>query len=155
MRQRITDKVVASAAALLASGVWGVAAADAELDSRRSAWQASGTQDYLYAYQKFCECHRDVPPETFVEVTDGTVTAVYHVHADSDRRVPAREGSLDLYWTIPDLFSLVAAAESRGVPYRVEYADARGYPTRVYIDYDVEAVGEEIDIRLTSFEAKD
>lgn len=128
---------------------------DTELERYRTLWSASGHQNYVYAYQKYCECHRDEPPQTFVTVTSGGIDRVHHLHADSDREVPAREGSLDLYWTIDDLFSLIAAAEERGVSHRAAYDATLGHPTFVYIDYDPAAVGEEIDIRLTSFELTD
>lgn len=128
---------------------------ESELERYRTLWSASGLENYVYAYQKYCECHRDEPPQTFVTVRSGTIDRVHHLHANSDREVPAREGSLDLYWTIDDLFSLIAAAEERGVNYRAAYDSMLGHPTLVYIDYDPAALGEEIDIRLTAFEPGD
>lgn len=128
---------------------------DAALDGHLALWKAAAHADYVYAYQKFCECHRESPPLTFVTVMSGRIERVYHLHPDSDREVPARDGSLGLYWTIDELFSLIATAESRGVSYRATYDETLGYPTRIYIDYDPAAVGEEIDIRLTSLQLSD
>lgn len=146
----MTSLVVAA----LALGAGAAAGADAELDARAAAWAENGPTSYRYAYQKFCECHREEPPVTWVEVVDGQVTDVYHVHANSDRRVPARDGSLDLYRTIPELFALAASADAQAVPYRIRYDSELGYPLHVYVDYDTAMVGEEIDIRLTDFIAR-
>jgi len=132
-----------------------VNAAAAQDDDPQALWNDAAPVNYVYAYQKYCDCHRDTPPQTFVTVESGRIVRVYHRHADSEREVPAREGSLDLYWTVDDLFSLVKAAAERGVTYTAEYDEIVGYPTRIYIDYDPAAVGEEIDIRLTSFEIRD
>ena len=141
--------------ALVLSLCGSAAVADEALEQNKSRWLAAGIDHYTYAYQKFCDCHRDEPPQTFVEVQADEVIEVFHLHDDSDRRVPAREGSLALYWTITDLFQLVETAEARGVSYRVSYDAATGRPTQVYIDYDPAAVGEEIDVRLTAFQAHD
>ena len=131
------------------------AVADEALELSQARWSDAAPGHYVYAYQKYCECHRDTPPSTFVEVDDGVVVRVYHVHEESDREVPAREGSLDLYWTFDDLLDLLAAAGERGTTYRGSYDDALGYPTQVFIDYDPGYIGEELDIRVTSFELLD
>ena len=149
--------VAASASVVLTlwAGMGIVYAEDAELNRHRALWAQAGSDNYSYGYEKYCACHRDTPPQTFVTVESGVVVRVYHVHDDSDRQVPAREGSLDLYWTIVDLFALVARAEERGVSYRARYDETLGYPNYVYIDYDTAAVGDELDIRLTAFELLD
>lgn len=116
-------------------------------------WRAAEVDDYVYAYRKFCECQRDQPPQTVVSVRDGRVVDVYHLHADSDRRVPARAGSLDYYWTIDELFDLIRSAAERGAEVRAEFDPELGYPTEVYVDYTPEVIGDEIDIRLTDWQA--
>ena len=104
---------------------------------------------YEYAYHKFCECHGESPPETVVTVSGARVVRVYHRHADSEREVPAREGSLEYYWTVDDLFDLIESAAARDATVRASYDMALGHPTRVYIDYDLALVGDEVDVRLT------
>jgi hypothetical protein len=130
----------------------GAQTSSVELAGHRAEWVAHDGRSYQYAYQKYCDCHRDEPPQTFVTVRQGDVTDVFHLHADSAREVPAREGSLDLYWTIDDLFGLIQAALDRGTTHQVTFDTAVGYPNRIYIDYDRDAVGEELDLRLTAFE---
>lgn len=124
-----------------------------ELDQHRAVWTAAGLEDYVYAYQKYCECNRDSPPATVVTVRAGRVARVHHEHADSARDVPAREGSLELYWTLDDLFALAANALEAGADVRVRYDAELGYPLELYVDYDAELVGDELDLRVTRFDA--
>jgi Family of unknown function (DUF6174) len=124
----------------------------ARLEAARSLWQAAQSGDYRFGYQKYCECNRDVPPTTVITVTDGRIESVYHLHTDSDREVPARDGSLDLYWTVDDLFDKLAGAYGRDAVVRVEYEPRFGYPTSLYIDYDPGYLGDETDLKLTQFE---
>jgi hypothetical protein len=120
----------------------------------RARWEAAALEAYTYGYNKFCDCHRETPPETVVTVSDGLVVSVHHVHADSAREVPAREGSLDLYWTIDDLFSLIESATTRNAVVRARFDDELGYPTMLFIDYDATLIGDEIDLRLTRLEKR-
>ncbi|HUF72135.1 MAG TPA: DUF6174 domain-containing protein [Gammaproteobacteria bacterium] len=126
----------------------------ARLEAARALWQATQSGDYRYGYQKYCDCNRDEPPVTVVTVTNGEVENVYHLHGDSDREVPARDGSLDLYWTVDDLFDKLAGAYARDAVVRAEYEPDFGYPTSLYIDYDLGVVGDETDLRLTQFEPR-
>lgn len=112
-------------------------------------WAAANVAEYEYAYHKYCECHEESPPETVVTVSAAKVVRVHHRHAGSEREVPAREGSLEYYWTVPDLFALVESAASRGLTVLASYDEMLGHPTRVYIDYDPALVGDEVDVRLT------
>ena len=123
-----------------------------EFEAGRALWVEAGIASYTYGYHKFCECHGEFPPETVVTVREGAVVRVHHLYANSSREVPAREGSLGLYWTVEELLSLVRSAISRDAAVRVSYDDTLGYPTRLYIDYFADAVGDEVDLRLTRFE---
>jgi hypothetical protein len=144
-----------AAAAIAASAVTFLAstAASADLPSEHAAsrarWAAADVGAYEYAYHKFCECHEESPPETVVAVRGAAVIRVHHRHPDSEREVPAREGSLAYYWTIDDLFALVESAAARNATVRASYDATLGHPTRVYIDYDAALVGDEVDVRLT------
>jgi hypothetical protein len=124
----------------------------ARLESARALWRAAQAGDYRYGYRKYCDCNRDEPPVTVVTVSDDVVESVYHLHGDSDREVPARDGSLDLYWTVDELFDKLADAYAREAVVRAEYEPAFGYPVTLYIDYDPAFVGDETDLRLTRFE---
>ena len=126
-----------------------------ELEASWARWKASGPESYEYGYNKYCDCHRDTPPETVVVVAAGVVERVYHVYVDSSREVPAREGSTDLYWTIDDLFRLIEGALERNATVRARYDAALGYPTAVFVDYDEQFIGDEIDVRLTRLSARE
>lgn len=124
----------------------------AELDAAHRLWQSAGIVDYRYSYQKYCECYRGEPPVTVVTVQDGQITRVFHRHSDSEREVPARDGSLSLYWTVDDLLDKLANAYSEQAIVRVEYDVSLGYPTEIFIDYDPSFSGDETDLRLKDLE---
>lgn len=132
-------------------GVPALGADLAELETHRARWEAAAVTDYVYAYEKYCECHREAPPETVVTVRDGSITRVHHEHASSEREVPARDGSYELYWTIDELFALAARANEAGAEVRMRYEGERGVPRELYVDYDPELIGDELDLRITRF----
>jgi hypothetical protein len=129
------------------------AAADAELDAARARWQEARLSTYEYGYHKYCECHREAPPETIVSVRDGDVFRVRHRPAGSTTEVPAADKNFDYYWTVDGLFRLLAAAFERGVTVRAAYDATLGYPREIYIDYDANFIGDELDLRLTAVNA--
>lgn len=145
----ITRQVLSLAVA--ASASWAAPAlADPALDAARQRWQAAALASYEYGYHKFCECHRESPPETIVSVVGGHVTRVRHRPAGAAVEVPAQDRNFDYYWTVDGLFDLVASALERGVEVRVAYDQALGYPREIYIDYDADFIGDELDVRLTT-----
>lgn len=158
----MTKQHTAWRAATLAAWTLGVAleapragaAAAEELRASWARWTAAGISSYEYGYNKYCDCHRDTPPETVVVVAAGAVERVYHLYAGSPREVPARDGSTDLYWTIEDLFRLIEGALERDATVRARYDAALGYPTAVFVDYDANLIGDEIDVRLTRLERR-
>lgn len=143
---RYSLSLAAAAAVSLAMPAW----ADAALDTARQRWQTAALASYEYGYHKFCECHRESPPETIVSVEGGEVTRVRHRPAGAAVEVPAQDRNFDYYWTVEGLFDLVASALERGVEVRVAYDATLGYPREIYIDYDADFIGDELDVRLTS-----
>jgi hypothetical protein len=146
MRFRSTLHAALAVAALLASPA---AFADAELDAARARWQQAALASYEYGYHKFCECHRESPPETTVTVRAGTVTNVRHRPAGSAVDVPAADKNFEYYWTVDGLFGVIASALERGVQVRTVYDAELGFPREIYIDYDANFIGDELDLRLT------
>jgi Family of unknown function (DUF6174) len=137
------------AAMWLAAALPASASADGALDAARAKWRAAKLGSYEYGYRKFCECHRDSPPETVVSVRDGKVVNVRHRPVGSTTEVPAAEKNFEYYWTVEGLFELIAAAEMRHVEVRARYDATVGYPTEIYIDYDKNLIGDELDLKLT------
>ena len=136
--------------ATLACFALGAAAERADLAAGRSAWHAAKLVDYEYGYRKYCACHPDSPPETIVTVRGGEIVAVRHRPVDSTNEVPAKAGSLQYYWTIDELFELIDSARRRGASVRASYDGERGFPTEIHIDYDKNAIGDELDVELTT-----
>ena len=118
-----------------------------ELAAARGRWQLAQAGDYVFGYRKHCECNRDEPPETVVAVAGGRIVSVSHRHEDTGTEVPAREGSLDLYWTIEGLFDRLGRALAGDAVVRVAYEPGLGYPTSIYIDYEPALIGDETDLR--------
>ena len=121
----------------------------AALDAARARWQSAALEDYRYSYQKYCDCYRGEPPVTVVTVRGGQVERVFHRHDDSKREVPARDGSLSLYWTVDELFDKLAAAYANDAIVRAEFDPSSGFPRSIFIDYDPGFSGDETDLRLT------
>lgn len=119
----------------------------------RENWRSASATNYVYGYNKFCECHGEDPPETSVTVKDGVVIAVAHQLDNSSRLVPAAPRNLSLYWTIDDIFELIESALARDAVVRAHFDKSLGYPLSVYIDYMPNLIGDEVDIRLTRYEA--
>ena len=127
-----------------------VAAQPSDLAAARNLWRRAALTDYEYGYRKYCACHPDTPPESIVTVRGGTVVGVRHRPVDSTSEVPAKAGSEHYYWTIDELFELIASARARGATVSASYDAQRGFPTEIHIDYDKNAIGDELDVVLTT-----
>jgi len=125
------------------------ASADANLDAARARWKSAAIASYEYGYNKYCDCHRESPPETVVTVRGGTVTGVRHRPVGTTVEVPAADKNFQYYWTVDGLFELIAAAQARGVQVRAAYDAELGFPREIYIDYDTNLIGDELDLRMT------
>ena len=126
------------------------ALADANLDTARARWKSAAISSYEYGYNKYCDCHRESPPETVVTVRGGTVAGVRHRPVGTTVEVPAADKNLQYYWTVDGLFELIASALARGVQVRAAYDADLGFPREIYIDYDTNLIGDELDLRMTA-----
>lgn len=126
-------------------------AAAQDLATGKATWEAAGIDDYVYSYQRVCECHPDIPADTIVTVRDGKVVAVRYAREDYIEDVALAPDRVRWFRTIDDLFTLVETAQSRTALVRVEFGSPQGYPTAIYIDYDADLVGDELDLKITSF----
>ena len=139
--------------ATLACAVLGAAAQPADLAAGRNAWRAARLVDYEYGYRKYCACHPDSPPETVVTVRGGEIVGVRHRPVGSTNEVQAEARNLKYYWTIDELFELIESAQQRGAQVHATYDPLRGFPTEIHIDYDKNAIGDELDVVLTTVTA--
>jgi hypothetical protein len=147
-RLRARVAAVLAAAALVLMSSLPAHAADA-LAAARARWQTADFSAYEYGYRKHCECYRDAPPETRVTVRDGRVLDVRHRHAGFDEDVRAEARNFAAYWTVDDLFDLVARALGRGDRVRVANDETLGYPSELVIDDDEALIGVELELELT------
>jgi Family of unknown function (DUF6174) len=139
--------LLASAATLLFATT--CAAQGESYETARSRWDRASLDTYEYGYQKYCECHPETPPETIVTVRDGEVVGVRHRPVGSSSEVEAQARNLEFYWTIAGLFELLASALSRGAQVRADFDATLGHPTSIWIDYDHDFIGDELDLRIT------
>jgi hypothetical protein len=146
----VRHAALAAAASLLA---FVAAGQQTDLAAGRAAWRAAALSSYEYGYRKFCECHPESPPETVVTVRGGQVVGVRHRPVGFTNEVQAEQRNLQFYWTVDGLFELIDAALARGANVRASYDPKLGYPTQVYIDYDANFIGDELDVRLTAVTA--
>ena len=126
---------------------------DELLDANRARWVAANISDYELRYQKVCECHRDAPSDTIITVNGGKIVAVSYDREDYLNEVPVPPEKYDWFRTVDDLFSLVAVALEREAVVRVSYEPELGYPTRIYIDYVQDLVGEEVELQVLELNA--
>jgi hypothetical protein len=124
------------------------------LAQARLAWELAEIADYVYGYNKFCECHAETPPETLVSVAGGVVQDVRHRMAKTGDVIPADRKNFALYWTIADLFALLERAASGTASVRADFDPELGVPQRIFIDYRPELIGDEVDVRVTHFNAR-
>jgi hypothetical protein len=125
-----------------------------QLAAARSAWQQAGISRYVYGYNKFCECHAEAPPETLVSVDQGVVTDVRHRMSKTGDVVPAAAKNFELYWTVDDLFALLERATDGTAAVMADFDPEFGVPRRIYIDYLPDLIGDEVDVRITRFDAR-
>ena len=128
----------------MASMTW----ADERLDTGKALWQTSGISTYQYRYQKICECHRSKPSETIVSVDMGTIVGVRYDREDYLKEILVPTDRHKWFRTIGELFELVDKAYQLQAQVRVSYEPQLGYPQYIYIDYDEDLVGEEVELRI-------
>ena len=145
---RTLSSVVAAAIALMSPF-----AAAQDTAAARARWQEAAIEDYEYSYQRVCECHPDQLADTIVTVIDGEIVAVRYARADYAEDVPVAADRLRWFRKIEDLFALVENAAAADALVRVNFDPERGYPTRVYVDYVTDLVGDEVDLTITAFRA--
>lgn len=125
-----------------------------ETADARARWQAAAIDDYEYSYQRVCDCHPDQLADTIVTVTDGKVTAVRYAREDYAEEVAVAEDRIRWFRTIEDLFALVENAAANDADVRATFDSELGYPTRVYVDYVRDLVGDEVDLTITAFQPR-
>lgn len=113
------------------------------IDNAQRLWESMDIQTYIYLYTRESTVME-------VEVVDDVVIGA----------VPQNRGSTAIndYGQIPDILDLFVlireALEEEAASLEVEYNETIGYPSRIFIDYDDEVVGEEVTILVESLTEK-
>ena len=119
-----------------------------QLEEAKARWRSAAIEAYRYAYKKHCPCYREEPATTLVSVRAGRVVDVRYRHAGSSEEVVVAADRIEWYWTVDDLFAVIADALAADMPaFKAEYEGTLGYPLHVYLDYDPTLVGDEIELR--------
>ena len=149
MMRRITVAAV-PAILFLFNASFNQAHADEALEENRAKWQAAGISSYEYRYRKVCECHPETPADTIVTVAGGDIVAVSYDREDYLEPIPVPAEKHDWFRTVEDLFVLVERALDSAEVIRVSYDPELGYPTRIFVDYEVNLVDEEVELQVVS-----
>lgn len=129
-----------AAVALLACGE-SMGPAD-DLARNRARWQAQGTVDYEFAFQRWCFCDRAAVARVQIRVEAGAVTGVIDTLGQP---VDPLEVARYFTITIDSLFGVVEHALAvHAHALTVHYHPTLGYPESITIDYDMATVDEEI-----------
>ena len=140
--------------AALALGACGSASdatgpASSELQRAVLRWQAHRPAAYRYTLERSCYCLDRYTTPIVIEVHGATATAAHFESSGEAVAVPST-----LAPPIEELFARVADALSRDADHvDAHYDDARGYPTRVFIDYRARSADDELGFTVRDFHA--
>lgn len=126
---------------LACSGVFGPG--NGEFEENLVKWRESGIDDYQFRFQRLCFCALSVE-SMIVEVRDGAIVSV----VDADSGEPIESGHGDFYLTVDGIFAAIRDALDRDAhELTAIYHETLGYPIEVDIDYEENAVDEEVSFR--------
>lgn len=113
-----------------------------DLARNRALWQAEGSADYEFGFQRLCYCPEEAVRPVQVRVTAGAVVSVIDAQGQPvDSLAVTRWFTI----TIDSLFGVVEHAIAVDA-YRltVRYHPEFGYPESIAVDYDAATVDEEM-----------
>ena len=121
---------------------------ESELNRSRHRWEREGIGSYSSVQSFLCECIPFFEGPSRVWVVDGVVTRVEKVPSGE----AVREEIWSAWYTVDEMFKMIAEAiEERAVFLEVEYDPARGFPTRIAVDWRGELVDDERVIEVGGF----
>lgn len=99
-----------------------------DLPVERQRWEAAALADYQFDFQQQCFCVQEQVQPVTIEVRGGAISRV--ISRETGDEVAASDG---LRWyTVTDLFAVIADARERGVePLVVRYDPQLGYPVHI------------------------
>ena len=115
-----------------------------ELDENMDRWANSGIEDYRFRFQRLCFCVSVDPVE--IDVIDGQIVSITLIETGE----PPHPDLVDTYLTIDGLFAEIQDAMDRNAfSLSVSYHETLGYPTSIDIDYQANAIDEEMSYRAS------
>lgn len=133
---------------LLSACVFGPDEADDELVRNRERWRSQRIEDYQVQFRLLCFCVREATEPVVLTVRRGVLVSVTRV---SDGRPVDPSQWRGRYYTVDEMFALIADAEARGVAeVRVTYDAALGHPREVFLDEDERVIDEERTFELSA-----
>ena len=115
-----------------------------ELREAQTRWSSGRVQDYTVVVQHLCFCGYVRP----VRITVRSGAIVSSVDAETGEPVPTYATVRD----VPGLFTLIRKAIDEGADrLEVTYNSQLGYPTFINIDYIVNAVDDELQVKTSEF----
>ena len=111
------------------------------LNQNQQRWTRSQPMHYRYTLELMCLCPPQFTKPVSIEVKNGVTTSITYVEDGT----PAEPAYFDRYATIEKLFAVLQEALGRpGARLNVTYHSHLGYPMRAAIDYQPNAVDDEI-----------
>lgn len=117
------------------------------LEDARRLWLQAGIDDYTLVLRRSCFCIGIEPVQ--IVVRDGA--AVSYTVIESGEALPADQRAW--YPTVEGLFTFVEEArEANAARIDVRYDGVRGYPVRIWVDYDEGIADEEMGFEVQAFQ---
>jgi hypothetical protein len=119
-----------------------------ELARNRERWRSQRIADYQVRFRLICFCVLETTEPVILTVRRGSLVSVTRV---SDGRPVDPTQWTGRYYTVDEMFALIAEAEARGADeVRVTYDAALGYPREVFLDEDQRLADEERTFELSA-----
>jgi hypothetical protein len=118
-----------------------------DLGANRRHWQSQRIADYQVQFRMSCFCVPDVIAPVVLQVRGGAIVSVTRV-SDGVAVPPSRWKGI--YYTVDQMFALIADAQAKGADeIRVSYDAVLRYPTTVFIDQSVQLADEELRVEMS------
>ncbi len=122
------------------------------VDQERERWETNRPPAYQFTYQRICFCVPDWVRPVVIDVTDDRIGRILY----ADDATPVGPTYWKSYHTIDGLFALIDSALARdAAQVTVQFDEALGYPTQLYIDEDLRIADEELGIATSDLRAAD
>jgi Family of unknown function (DUF6174) len=122
------------------------------LDDAKALWYSKDYEMYELGFRRECYCE-DAYRASYVSTVEGGTIVEVTATATGAVIGPGSALFRDAY-SVEKLFDMIQSAlDNSAYEIRVQYDGTLGYPVRLYIDYDIRFVDEEIGIEIESLAA--